>query len=86
MMADKKGPYITFLDIALLPEYQNQNIGTTLIQSLLQEATEAQKSVVLHVLRSNRAARLYERLGFKLVSEDAVYREMKFIPAKTTGS
>lgn len=85
MMAEKKGPDITFLDIALLPEYQNQNIGTALIQMLLQEATDAQKSVVLHVLRGNRAARLYERLGFKIVSEDAVYREMKFTPPKTTG-
>jgi len=83
MMADKESQYITFLDIALLPEYQNQNIGTTLIQLLLQEATEARKNVVLHVLRSNRAAQLYERLGFKIVSEDAVYREMKFTPAGT---
>ncbi|HZI88104.1 MAG TPA: GNAT family N-acetyltransferase [Pyrinomonadaceae bacterium] len=82
MIADKGGSDITFLDIALLPEYQNQNIGTRLIQLLLQEATDAQKNVVLHVLRSNRAARLYERLGFKTVSEDEVYREMKWTPGE----
>ena len=82
MIADKGGSDITFLDIALLPEYQNQNIGTRLVQLLLQEATDAQKSVVLHVLRSNRAGRLYERLGFKTVSEDEVYREMKWTPGE----
>ena len=82
MIFDRKGPDITFLDIALLPEYQNRNIGTTLIQFLLQEATNAQKSVVLHVLRSNRAARLYERMGFKIVNEDEVYLEMIFTPGE----
>lgn len=82
MMFHKKGKDITFLDIALLPEYRNQNIGTRLIQLLQQEATDAQKSVVLHVLRTNRAARLYERMGFKMVNEDAVYREMKWTPGQ----
>ncbi len=82
MMLDTKGPDFTFLDIALLPEYQNQKIGTRLIQLLQQEATDAQKSVVLHVLRANRAARLYERMGFKMVNEDAVYREMKWTPGQ----
>ncbi|HEV2828461.1 MAG TPA: GNAT family N-acetyltransferase [Pyrinomonadaceae bacterium] len=82
MMFDRAGPDFTFLDIALLPEYQNQNIGTRLIELLQQEATAAQKSVVLHVLRTNRAARLYERMGFKMVNEDGIYREMKWTPGE----
>src|ERR1044072_1716783 len=64
MLVDRKGRDFTFLDIALLPDYRNQNIGTALIQILLEDATNAQKSVVLHVLRTNRAFRLYERSGF----------------------
>lgn len=80
ILADRKGQEITFLDIALLPEYRNRNIGTTLVQSLIQEAIDAKKSVVLHVVVTNRAARLYERLGFNIVKEDPVYREMRFTP------
>jgi len=84
MMVDREGPEFTFLDIALLPEYRNRKIGTTLIQQMEQDATNAQKSVVLHVVRTNVAARLYERLGFTPVKEDDVYREMRFTQAKTT--
>jgi len=77
LLIDRMGSDITLVDIALLPEYRNRGIGTTLIQSLLKEATCARKNVALHVLRWSSAARLYERLGFAMVSEDGVYLEMK---------
>jgi ribosomal protein S18 acetylase RimI-like enzyme len=80
LLVDRSGPEITLVDIALLPEYRNRRVGTTLIQSLLQEATEAQKNVALHVLRGSAAARLYERLGFTKVDEDGIYLEMKKTP------
>ena len=82
LLVDRKGPDITLVDIALLPEYRNRSIGTTLIQSLLKEATGAQKNVALHVLRGSAAARLYERLGFIMVNEDGVYLEMKRTPGE----
>jgi GNAT superfamily N-acetyltransferase len=78
LLVDRTGPDFTLVDIALLPEYRNQNIGTTLIQSLLKEATGVKKDVALHVLRGSAASRLYERLGFTMVGEDAVYLEMKW--------
>ena len=80
LFVDRMGLDITLVDIALLPEYRNRGIGTTLIKSLLKEATGAQKSVALQVLRGNTAARLYERLGFTMVSEDGIYLEMKRTP------
>ena len=82
LLIDRTGPDITLVDIALLPEYRNRNIGTALIQSLLDEATGAKKNVALHVLRGSVAARLYERLGFTKVDEDAVYLEMKKTPGE----
>lgn len=82
LLVDRTGPDITLVDIALLPEYRNRSIGTTLIQSLLKEATGAQKNVALHVLRGSAAARLYERLGFTKVNEDGVYLEMKRTPGE----
>jgi len=82
LLVDRMGADITLVDIALLPEYRNRGIGTTLIKSLLQEAACAQKNVALHVLRWSAAARLYERLGFRMVSEDGVYLEMKRTPGE----
>ncbi len=82
LLVDRRGADITLVDIALLPEYRNRGIGTTLIQSLLNEAAGAQKNIALHVLRWSAAARLYERLGFTTVSEDAVYLEMKRTPGE----
>jgi GNAT superfamily N-acetyltransferase len=82
LLIDRTGSDIMLVDIALLPGYRNRSIGTTLIQSLLQEATGAQKNVALHVLRGSAAARLYERLGFTMVSEDGMYFEMKHTPGE----
>ncbi len=81
-LVDRDGTDITLVDIALLPEYRNRSIGTTLIQLLLQEADGAKKNVALHVLRGSAAARLYERLGFTMVNDDGVYFEMKRTPGE----
>lgn len=83
LLIDRTLPDITLVEIALLPDYRNRGIGTTLINSLLKEATVAQKNVALHVLRGSAAARLYERLGFTMVDEDGVYLEMKRTPDET---
>jgi len=77
LLIDRSRQEILLVDIALLPEYQNRHIGTTLIQSLLREAAGAQKNVELHVLRGSAAVRLYERLGFTNVADDGVYLNMK---------
>jgi len=56
---------------AILPEYRNQGIGTKLIEALLDAiAKQGFDQVSLSVLKSNPAARLYRRIGFKSVSED----------------
>lgn len=83
-LVDKVGPEITLVDIALLPDHRNRGIGTFLIEALLQEAKTLGKNVALQVLRGSTAARLYERLGFTMVGGDAVYLEMKKLPANST--
>jgi ribosomal protein S18 acetylase RimI-like enzyme len=59
-------------DIALLPEERNHGIGTALIQGLLDQAAGAGRPVQLHVLRTNRAIRLYQRLGFTIIGDDGI--------------
>ena len=60
---------IRIIDIALLPDYQNQGIGTFLLKNIMQEAKKDDKIVSLHVEKMNPALKLYERLGFKRKAE-----------------
>jgi GNAT superfamily N-acetyltransferase len=64
MIVDRTGGAICLVDIALLPEHRGHGTGTAVMATLLEEARHAGRSVVLHVLRTNPAAHLYERLGF----------------------
>ena len=81
MLVDRAGDEILLVDIALLSDYRNQRIGSSLIRGLLDEAATAQKPVRLSVYKSNPALRLYQRLGFSQVAEDALYIEMQWLPA-----
>ncbi|MGH9853327.1 MAG: GNAT family N-acetyltransferase [Blastocatellia bacterium] len=55
---------IRLVDITLLPGHCNRGIGARMIRDLLDEAAQSGKAVRLHVEKTNRARRLYERLGF----------------------
>lgn len=60
-------PDCWFLDkLYLLPAYQNQGLGSYLLQSLIKEAKSAQVVLRLSVLEVNPARRFYERHGFVL--------------------
>lgn len=73
---------LRLMDIALLPEYRNQGIGTSLIQALLDEVTERQQFIGLHVEQFNPAYRLYQRLGFQDVEIRGIYMYMTWMPEK----
>jgi ribosomal protein S18 acetylase RimI-like enzyme len=64
---------IRIVDIALLPEYRGNGIGTSLLRDLLAEADGAGKRVTIHVERLNPALRLYEHLGFSVAEDKGVY-------------
>ncbi len=64
---------IRIVDIALLPEFCNGGLGTTVLRTLQAEASAAGKPLRIHVERFNPALRLYERLGFRLVEDRGVY-------------
>lgn len=57
-------------NVRLLPAYQGKGVGTRLISDVLQDAHGRGQPVTLSVFKVNPARRLYERLGFVLVSED----------------
>jgi ribosomal protein S18 acetylase RimI-like enzyme len=78
MLVERSRQDILLVDIALLPDYRRQGIGSSLIQDLLNEAAASQKSVRLSVYRTNPAARLYQRLGFSKVGEEGLYMQMQW--------
>lgn len=74
----KKEKAMVLLDITLLPEYQNQGIGTALLKEM-QQNIKREEILQLTVLKSNSAARkLYEKLGFRGNGEDELYLVMEW--------
>lgn len=59
------------IQVQLSPELQGQGVGRWLLEQLIDEASSARATLRLSVLKANPARHLYERLGFKVVDEDA---------------
>jgi ribosomal protein S18 acetylase RimI-like enzyme len=63
MVIHRTAREVHVVDMALLPEFCGRGIGRRLMSDILAEAAAAKKNVSLHVLKMNRAVRLYQRLG-----------------------
>jgi ribosomal protein S18 acetylase RimI-like enzyme len=63
---------ITLDQLHLAPAHQGRGLGTRLLTELIDDARRADVPIRLRVLRANPARRLYERLGFAVVSETEV--------------
>ena len=53
------------VDIALLPQHRSAGIGSLVIKNLMAEAEKAGKPFRIQVVKSNRAARLYDSSAFQ---------------------
>lgn len=60
-----EGRWLYLAEIGLLPAFRNKGLGTQIIQDVLDYADASELDVELHVLVTNPAQRLYERMGFK---------------------
>jgi ribosomal protein S18 acetylase RimI-like enzyme len=78
MVVHRSGEELRLVDLALLPEYRNAGVGSTLLRRILDEAAASQKPLRLNVLKGNRAERLYRRLGFEATGETGPYVEMEW--------
>lgn len=65
------------LSIAVLPDYRGRGLGTRLLNALFSLARERYNAISLSVTKENPAKRLYERLGFQVVSEEESSLRMK---------
>ncbi|CAN5765895.1 hypothetical protein BH20CHL2_BH20CHL2_11330 [soil metagenome] len=67
--------------IDLIPEVQGRGLGSSILNSLLQEADAASVPVRLQVLKFNtRARRWYEALGFGITDETDTHHDMERLP------
>lgn len=57
------------ISVAVLPEFRQMGIGTSLLTSLLEVSYENSKMLSLAVRSTNPALRLYLRLGFRVLPE-----------------
>jgi ribosomal protein S18 acetylase RimI-like enzyme len=60
------------IDIVIQARFRGRKLGTARITELIEKAVEAGKSVQLSVVATNRALRLYQRLGFVPTGGDGV--------------
>ena len=60
--------------------HRGTGMGTALLKDLLAEAERAGKPVRLQVLKTNRAIRLYARLGFAITGESPTHLQMEWRP------
>jgi GNAT superfamily N-acetyltransferase len=78
------GNSVRIIDITLLPQWRNCGIGGQLLKDIIAFAEGRDKSVSIHVESFNPAKKLYERLGFRLVSEtNGVYHLMEWKTSQT---
>lgn len=73
---------IRIIDITLLSTWQNRGIGSGIFEDLKKESIRLNRPLTIHVESFNPAKRLYERLGFKKISEtNGVYHLMQWKPS-----
>lgn len=72
LVIDRRPDGIRIVDIAVVPGEQASGIGTSVLQRVLDEADAVGAPVTLHVVATNPARRLYDRLGFVPVTQDDI--------------
>ena len=80
LIVDWSNDSMLIIDIALLPEYRNAGIGTTIIQQLMTDAAHTNLPIILRVEFFNPAIKLYSRLGFVKTREINICHEMIWKP------
>jgi ribosomal protein S18 acetylase RimI-like enzyme len=78
LYVDRRPTEIRIVDISLLPEFRGAGIGGGLLDELMREAAASGRRLTIHVEITNRAERLYSRLGFVEAARQGPYRRMEW--------
>jgi len=61
---------IEIIQIQIDPKFQGKGIGEKVIKELIENSSRLKKKISLSVLKKNKARNLYEKVGFKIKSEN----------------
>jgi ribosomal protein S18 acetylase RimI-like enzyme len=70
---------IEIIQIQIEPLHQGKGLGKNIIKSIIEKLSDKKLSVTLSVLRGNKAKKLYEAIGFKVIAENNESFIMKYI-------
>ena len=86
MIVNRDSKEVRLVDIAFLTEHRNHGYGQREVSNLIRQAAALALPLRLSVRRENPAVRLYQRLGFIPISEDAMYIEMEYPAGEDIGN
>ncbi|MCC6743751.1 MAG: GNAT family N-acetyltransferase [Acidobacteria bacterium] len=69
---------VHLVDVSIAPAERGRGVGNCLVRLVCEDAAARDLPVKLHVAAGNPARRLYERIGFRLTKEDAIYDSMEW--------
>jgi ribosomal protein S18 acetylase RimI-like enzyme len=78
LLVERQSHEIHLRTLYLLPRYQGQGIGSTLVSALQKEAVTRCLPLRLQVLKVNPAKHFYERLGFSVLEETEYFLYMQY--------
>lgn len=79
LVVDVDATEVRVVDVALLAEWRGRGWGTALLRHVHEEAVDLGLPVRLQVESGNPARRLYDRLGFRVISSDGVYEQRELL-------
>lgn len=70
-------------EIQIQPTHQNRGIGTCVLRDVISAARDHRKTVRLSLgLKNEKALRLYQRMGFRLVTQSDPHSHMECEPSE----
>ncbi len=79
LVVDTDHERVLIVDVALLPGARGHGLGTDVLGDVLAEADGLGLPVQLHVEATNRARRLYRRLGFEAVGDRSLHQSTEWM-------
>lgn len=83
-LVEREADQIKVLRIYILPGYQGQGIGSSILKEICSEGDAKNLPVALRVLKVNPAKRLYERFGFQVTEETESHFLMTRVPCDSS--
>ncbi|HUR98116.1 MAG TPA: GNAT family N-acetyltransferase [Pyrinomonadaceae bacterium] len=80
LIVDRRSDAIHGVDLAILNTYRNLGVGTIVLSNLFQECSEKGLRFIFSVEKTNRAARLYQRLGCRIHQDMGTHFSMIWTP------